>query len=166
MSEKVACPKCGEQNYSTDRECLSCGAALVTASSPPPVPPPTIPENTPIPRPLPRLTMTGDDRSWWRRRTDDVISYQFGALMGLLAVSLGLSGLTALSVGFAAGFSMLIGLSIAAFCFIWYTRDPDTLLPLIACIVFSSLFGWIFIAFGAFVGAALEKQLSRAESQS
>ncbi|MHB8994130.1 MAG: hypothetical protein ACYC63_02655 [Armatimonadota bacterium] len=34
MSEKLPCPKCGENNYTTDRECLSCGAALQAVAKP------------------------------------------------------------------------------------------------------------------------------------
>lgn len=34
MSEKLPCPKCGENNYATDRQCLSCGAALQAVAKP------------------------------------------------------------------------------------------------------------------------------------
>lgn len=35
-AEKRPCPKCGETNYATDRQCMSCGASLVGAQPPPP----------------------------------------------------------------------------------------------------------------------------------
>lgn len=31
MADRLACPKCGENNYATDRQCLSCGAELQLA---------------------------------------------------------------------------------------------------------------------------------------
>ncbi len=36
MSEKIACPNCGAENYETDPVCMSCGASLTepTAQEP------------------------------------------------------------------------------------------------------------------------------------
>lgn len=40
-AEKRPCPKCGESNYATDRECMSCGTALLAPKAPPsPMPAP------------------------------------------------------------------------------------------------------------------------------
>lgn len=35
MAGKTPCPKCGEENYPTDRQCLSCGTALQAAAARP-----------------------------------------------------------------------------------------------------------------------------------
>ncbi|MEN6303866.1 MAG: zinc ribbon domain-containing protein [Armatimonadia bacterium] len=45
MGAKVACPKCGEENYPTDRQCLSCGTALQAAAKPAPA---AAPATTPV----------------------------------------------------------------------------------------------------------------------
>lgn len=38
-TEKKPCPKCGEGNYPSDRNCMSCGALLSPLKAPPPPPP-------------------------------------------------------------------------------------------------------------------------------
>lgn len=34
MQSKVPCPKCGEENYATDAQCMACGAVLGVAGQP------------------------------------------------------------------------------------------------------------------------------------
>lgn len=164
MPDKVACPKCGEANYATDRQCLSCGAALTPAAAPAATPVRVVPGAA-----LPARALAGDDRSWWRRQVDDVIEYQLGALIGLAVPVLGLAlmalVLVGASAGWSAGFSsavsILIFMGVAAFFFVWYTRDPDSIWPLVLAMFFSGLLWWIAIALCAFAGAAIEKKLQK-----
>lgn len=159
MPERTACPSCGAQNYSTDRQCLSCGAALAAAVSAAPEAPPAAPALGPVLRPDVRKTY--DDRSWWRRRTDEVMQYQLGALAGMALVCLGLAVLSGAASGqVGAAVATFVFFGIAAYCFVWYVRDPDSLWPLLVCILLSSLVGWVLIALAAFAGAAVERQLA------
>jgi len=162
MSGKVTCPKCGESNYATDRQCLSCGTDLTPATNQGAAPPAAAPAaHAPQPR-LPARMASGDDRSWWRRRVDDVSQYERGALIGMVAVVLLLAGpWVFLPHGFQVAVFLTTFYGVAAFCFVWYVRDPDSIWPLVVCIFVSSLIGWLFIALGAFVGAAIEKQTQR-----
>jgi hypothetical protein len=106
--------------------------------------------------------LAGDDRSWWRRCTDDVVEYQTGGLIGMVAIILLLAGPWLLSSQGAIVFvAMMLTYGIAAFCFVWYVRDPDSWWPLVVCIIFSNLIGWLFIALGAFAGAAIEKRIAQ-----
>lgn len=62
MADRMACPKCGAENYVTDPQCLSCGRTLTAPGSQPrqepappapsaPAPPPAAP--VPLGRPMP-----------------------------------------------------------------------------------------------------------------
>jgi len=163
MSEKVTCPKCGEANYATDRQCLSCGAEPAVVA-PPPAPVASAP-----PVSMPARTLSGDNRSWWRRCVDDVIEYQLGAIVGLAVVVLVPALAALVLVGSAAGWSQGLSSAItlafffglAAFFFVWYTREPDSIWPLVLAIIFTGLTWWIVIALCAFGGAAIEKRLQR-----
>jgi hypothetical protein len=98
-AEKKPCPKCGELNYLSDRNCLSCGALLIAVPRPPPPPPPT---RTALPPPVAPTADSGFGALIPARNPSALAAYYLGLFslipvlglpMGIIAFVLGLKGL-------------------------------------------------------------------------